>query len=366
MNTDKKKKFIVNTVFYSIIIGLIVLVIKYLVPILFPFIIAFVFASILQFPVKKLSGLCENGARWKRGIAVIVGVVFFAGIFVLIAYAGIKTFNLFLDFLEIAPFIYQNEILPFLNSFSEAIGQKIAFADPEVAAKIDLILDNLIGTIGNYVTTFSVSAIGKLSSSIAGIPGLIIKLIICIISSFFFMLDYDKIFQFAESHIPKDYREKTVLVKVYVKNTLLVYLRSYFFLFCLTCVELSLGLKIMGIPYAVIWGCLIGVFDILPILGTGGILMPWGIILLVTGNVPLGVGMFVLYFVIAVIRNVLEPRLVGKQIGLHPLATLISLYVGLKMLGFLGMFIFPVSIAILTNMKKDMGEIKEELEELHT
>lgn len=363
MNIDKKKQFIINTIFYAIIICLILLVVKYLVPILLPFILAFIFASILQFPVKKISGLMEQGVKWKRLIAILIGIIFFAGIFLLIAYAGFKVFNLFLNFLEIAPALYQYEILPFLNGFLNTIRQRIEFADMEVATKIDMILDNFLKTVGNFISSFSMNAVGKLTSGLAGIPGLIIKLIICIVSSFFFMLDYDKVICFFHGLVPKGHYDKIEIVGSYVKNTLLVYLRSYFFLFCLTCVELSLGLKILGIPYAAVWGTLIGVFDILPVLGTGGILLPWGVILLVTGNIPLGAGILIVYLVITIIRNILEPKLVGKQIGLHPLATLISLYVGLKVLNIFGMFAFPVSLAIITSMKKDMGEIKEELGE---
>lgn len=359
MNTEKKKNFIINTIFYAIIICLVLVIVKYLVPILIPFIFAFIFASILQFPVRKLSGLLENGARWKRIITIIVGVIFFVGIFLLIAYLGIKTFNLFLSFLEIAPAIYQNEILPFLNRFLDTIRQRISFADVEVALKIEMILNNFLKNVGSYISSFSMNALGRLSSGIAGIPGLIIKLIICIISSFFFLLDYEKILQFFNQLVPEVYREKTEVIKGYVKSTFLVYLRSYFFLFCLTCVELSLGLKILGIPYAPIWGTLIGIFDILPVLGTGGILLPWGVLLLVTGNIPLGAGILIVYLVITVIRNVLEPKLVGKQIGLHPLATLISLYVGLKIAGIIGMFAFPVSLAILSSMRRDIEESLE-------
>ena len=350
LNTEKKKQFIINTVFYAIIICLILLVIKYLVPILIPFIFAFVFASILQLPVKKISGLSENGAKWKRLITIFVGIVFFVGIFLLIAYLGIRTFNLFLNFLEIAPALYQNEILPFLNNFLDMIRQRVAFADVEVAIKIEMVLDNFLRNVGSYISSFSMNAVGRLTSGIAGIPGVVIKLIICIISSFFFLLDYDKVLHFFNQLVPDAYREKTETIKGYVKNTFWVYIRSYFFLFCLTCVELSLGLKILGIPYAPIWGTLIGIFDILPVLGTGGILLPWGIILLVTGNIPMGIGILMVYLIITIIRNILEPKLVGKQIGLHPLATLISLYVGLKVAGIIGMFGFPVTLAILSSM----------------
>lgn len=357
MNTEKKKQFIINTIFYAIIICLILLLTKYLVPIVIPFIVAFTVASILQFPIKKLSGADR---KWNRVITIIVGIIFFGLVFLGIGYAGIKLFRLFLDFLEVVPGMYQEEILPFLNNFLDTVRRRIAFADVEVALKIDSVMENLLNTLGNTISSFSMNAIGRLTSGLAGIPGLIIKLIIMIVSCFFFMMDYDKVLGFLNNLVPKAYREKTEIVKVYVKNTLLVYLRSYFFLFCLTCVELAIGFQILGIPYGAIWGTLIGIFDILPVLGTGGILLPWGVVLLVTGKISLGIGIFVLYLLITIIRNTLEPRLVGKQIGLHPLATLISLYVGLKVIGILGMFIFPTSLAILSSMNRDMKENHKE------
>lgn len=357
MNTEKKKQFIINTIFWAIIICIVLLIMKYLLPTLIPFIIAFLVASMLQFPVKKLSG---TDLKWNRVITIIVGIIFFGLVFLGIAYLGIRIFKLFLDFLEVVPGMYQNDILPFLNNFLDTLRQRIAFADMEIALRIDSVMENLLKTVGNFISSFSLNAVGGLTSGLAGIPGLIIKLIICIVSCFFFMLDYDKIMGFLNSLIPKAYRTKADTVKTYVKSTLLVYIRSYFFLFCLTCIELAVGFQILGIPYGAIWGALIGVFDILPILGTGGILLPWVVILLVMGNIPLGIGIFVLYLVITIIRNTLEPKMVGKQIGLHPLATLISLYVGLKVLGILGMFIFPVSLAILSSMNRDMKEKAEE------
>lgn len=353
MNTEKKKQFIINTIFYAIIICLALLVLKYLVPILLPFIFAFCFASILQLPVKKLAG---HDSKLRRWITIIVGIVFFALIFLGIAYTGIRLFNWFLSFLEFVPRIYQNELLPFFNTALDTMRQQIAFADVEMAVKIENIFANLLKSFGNSISSFSMNAIGRLSSSIAGIPGLIIKLIICIISCFFFMLDYDKILDFCKGLLPTKQREKVRVIKGYVTNTVLVYLKSYFLLFLLTCVELSIGFYIMGIPYSLIIGILIGIFDILPILGTGGILLPWAFILFVMGNVKLGIGIFVLYLIITIIRNTLEPKLVGKQIGLHPLATLISLYVGLNMLGIIGMIAFPVTLVILNTMRKEVEE----------
>lgn len=356
MNIEKKRQFIINTVFYTFIICLVLIVCKYLVPILLPFILAFIMASILVIPAKKLAG---KNSKTRRFCAIIVGIVFFVLLFWGIAFLGVALVDWFLGFLEYIPQLYQDEILPLLNYLYLEITERLTFADADLTAKINMVFQNFIGNIGNFISTFSVNAIKAVTSGIAGIPGLIIKLILMIISCFFFLLDYDKIMGFLGSLVPKGKEKQIETIKWYVKNTLLVYVRSYSLLFLMTYVELSIGFQILGIPYAPIIGLMIAVFDILPVLGTGGILLPWTVILLIMKNYPMGIGMFVLYLVITVIRNTMEPKLVGKQIGLHPLATMISLYVGLKVVGFWGMLIFPTTLAILSSMKKEIREAEK-------
>ena len=353
MNIEKKRQFIINTVFYAIIICLVLIVCKYLVPILLPFILAFIMASVLVIPAKKLAG---KNSKIRRFCAIIVGVVFFVLLFLGIAFLGVALVDWFLGFLEFIPRLYQEEILPMLNFLYLELAERLTFADPELTAKINGVFQNFIGNIGNFISSFSVNAIKAITSGIAGIPGLIIKLILMIISCFFFLLDYDKIMAFFVSLIPKGKEKNFETIKWYVTNTLLVYIKSYSLLFLMTYVELSIGFQILGIPYAPIIGLMVAIFDILPVLGTGGILLPWTVVLLVMKNIPMGIGMFVLYLVITVIRNIMEPKLVGKQIGLHPLATMISLFVGLKVVGFWGMLIFPTTLAVLSSMKKEIQE----------
>ncbi|MBR5317450.1 MAG: sporulation integral membrane protein YtvI [Lachnospiraceae bacterium] len=353
MSTEKKIQFIVNTIFYGAIVCIVLIACSYLIPILFPFIISFVFASILVVPARILAG---KNSKIRRVCAIAVGVVFFAALFWGVAVLGVALVDWFMGFLKFVPRLYQEEILPMLNYIYMEITERMTFVDPELTEKINEVFQNFIGNIGNYISSFSMNAIKVISGGIAGIPGLIIKLILMVISCFFFLLDYDKIMAFFAGLVPKGKEKAFETIQWYVKNTLLVYIRSYTLLFLMTYVELTIGFQILGIPYAPIIALIISVFDILPVLGTGGILLPWTVVLLVMKNYPMGIGMFVLYLIITIIRNTMEPKLVGKQIGLHPLATMISLYVGLKIIGFWGMLIFPTTLAVISSMKKEIQE----------
>ena len=105
----------------------------------------------------------------------------------------------------------------------------------------------------------------------------------------------------------------------------------------LTFFELTIGLHILGIENALVIAFLIAIFDVLPVLGTGGIMLPWILISFLNNQVKTGVGLLILYLVITVIRNIIEPKIVGKQIGLHPLLMLMCMYLGARLFGFLGM-----------------------------
>ena len=131
-----------------------------------------------------------------------------------------------------------------------------------------------------------------------------------------------------------------------------------FITFC----ELFLGLSIlnwtgiMSNNYIFMIAIAIAVFDILPVAGSGGILIPWAIISLILGDVPKAIGLLVIYVIISVIRQYIEPKIVGSSLGVHPIVTLAGLYFGLKLFGFLGMFIVPIAVMTLKAFN-DAGRI---------
>ena len=131
---------------------------------------------------------------------------------------------------------------------------------------------------------------------------------------------------------------------------------AYAKIMTLTFIELTIGLSIMGINNAVVIAFLISVFDVIPVLGTGGIMIPWIIICFLNQQLKTAIGLLIIYLIVTLIRNIIEPKIVGHQIGLHPLLMLLCMYLGAKLFGFLGIITLPVLIMIIINLN-DSGII---------
>ena len=195
-------------------------------------------------------------------------------------------------------------------------------------------------------------AVKTLATGVISIPGALITIIVTIVSSFYIAADYQTVAAFLKKLIPAAHRDKVVQLVDYAKTAVLAYIKSYSIMFCITFAELWLGFVILDIPYELALAFAIAFFDLMPILGVGGILMPWGTIALLMGNFKIGLGIWGLYLGITAVRNFVEPKLVGHQIGLHPLATLIAMVVGLKLAGLAGMLLLPISLVAVMRMRR--------------
>ena len=129
-------------------------------------------------------------------------------------------------------------------------------------------------------------------------------------------------------------------IKEYIIGTLFVCIRSYAIIMSITFVELSIGFTIIGLEYALPIAFGIAIFDILPFWETGGIMLPWAVITAIRGDIPLALSLLAVYVVVTIIRNIIEPKIVGAQLGLHPVVTLVSMFVGTQLFGVLGLFDF--------------------------
>ncbi|MCI5648434.1 MAG: sporulation integral membrane protein YtvI [Fusicatenibacter sp.] len=346
---EKKKQFLINLLYYLLLLGILLGVCRYLLPLVMPFLIAFFVSFLLQMPVKRFGKISRRKKRIL--LAIFVGLFYFL-LFAAVVFFSIKLLEAAGHLIDAAPAFYETTVLPFLERVSRRVELAASGVSVEMSSDINSMIQNFIENMEKQITEFSIGLIKCISEGLVRIPNCMVQIAITVIATFFITLDYDGIIAFFREHLPVKQRLVIEKIELYVKNALLIYLKSYTLLFLITFLELTLGFLILRIPYAALIGLMIAAFDILPVLGTGGILIPWAIFLLMTKETSLAIGILVLYLIITVIRNILEPHLVGRQIGLHPLATLLAMYLGLKAAGIVGIIAFPVGLTVLLSLKQ--------------
>lgn len=354
MTYDKKNKFLTDFFYYGIMLVGGVLLAKYAWEYLTPFVIAFVVAFCLKPLVNKVNVYLKI----KRSVAAILVVaIFYITAGVAVSLLGIQLVLFARNLIYTLPEYYAVEVAPVISEILHDLQKFISSIDPGVTALMEEYITGLLADLASWVSSFSVAMLAKISSGIATVPGLFIKTLITIVASFFISVDYYNITLFIANQLSIKWIGILYDAEEYAKTALMQYIRSYSLILIITFCEIGVGLWLLGIKKAAIIALLISIFDILPAVGTGGIIIPWGIISIILGNIPLGIGMFALYLIVTVVRNTIEPKIVGEQVGLHPVATLMSMFLGSKLLGIVGLFGFPIGLVILKKLN-DSGKIK--------
>ena len=356
VSTEQKKKFIVDVAYLALILALGYVALQYALPLLMPFVIAFVIAYILRRPIRFLSRVLHVP---KGMVAVLLVVLTYGTIGLLLALAGIRITVTITSLVQQIPSFYYSYILPALTDMFAWLEDLLAKLDPSLMAALQDLQTQLINMLWNLVSGLSGLLMGgvSLATSLAtSLPGFLIRVLLMVISTFFIAIDYEKIVRFCLGCLRGNTRNIVLQIKAYVVGTLFVCIRSYALIMSITFVELSIGLTIIGVDRALLVALLIAIFDILPVLGTGGIMIPWAILTALGGDLPHALALLVVYIVITIIRNIIEPRIVGKQIGLHPVLTLMSMFVGTHLFGVVGLFGFPILLSLLRYLN-DTGTI---------
>lgn len=353
---EMKKNFVINAAFYAILAGLVLAAYRYILPILMPFVIGFCVASIVQIPLRKFK---YDNTALRRWMATLLCVAFYALVVTLLILFGAKVVTEIGNLVGSLPDLFRDHMYPFFVYVAGRVMEILGPLDPSLAEWIIALGKDIAATIGQFATDVSAGAVRIVASGAASVPSAIVTVIVTVVSSFFIAADYRLVVNFLKKLIPQSHRTYVIQIIRYVEHAVLVYIKSYAILFFLTFLELWIGLAILKIPYALAIAIAIAVFDLMPILGTGGILLPWSVIAMVMGNFHVGLGVLILYVVITAVRNMVEPRIVGTQIGLHPLATMVAMILGLRLMGLIGMLLFPISLVAIINLKKSAEERTE-------
>lgn len=354
MNTEKQRAFIIHFLYFTIILALIFLLFRYVIYFIMPFLIGFAIAFMLRPLIKRLAA---KSGGFEKGWSIIMILVFYLTIGLFITLLSVKGYGLVKDFIENVPMLYQMYVEPLLNSTLSEIETVWHTMDSDTAATIASFLDDLSSSLSSMISSVSKGTLNVFTDFATRIPNLVISFFFAIISSFFIAADYPHITAFITRQLPDKQRSILFAIRHYISDTVMKFVIAYGKIMTLTFIEISIGLKILGVENAIVVAFIIAIFDVLPVLGTGGIMIPWILISFLNSTPKLGVGLLILYLIVTIIRNIIEPKIVGKQIGLHPVLMLLCMYLGVKLFGFLGLFIMPFLILILQNLNQE-GFIK--------
>jgi len=341
---------VIKIIFYAAagVIGT-VLFFRYGIGLILPFIIAFAVAALIQPPI---SWICRR-TRVPRGIVsallVLTVLAFIGGALIFSANRLMYELGELVDAFGES---YDN-ISDRAGGFLEKLRRRLHLPDSfdgEYFAGLALdIVKNTLTGISSRLPTAAAAVISKL-------PDALFFTVVLILASVYISADFKKICSFIKLQLPEKAARFVSEIGVQLKKTGFRYLRAYCSLFMLTFSLLLIGLIIIDMKYAFIAALVIAFIDILPVFGAGTVLIPWGVLLLLSGDRYRGFGLLILYAAIAVARQIAEPRIIGKSLGLYPLVTVFSMYAGLKIFGFAGVILVPAAVMLIKNLN-DSGTL---------
>ena len=204
---------------------------------------------------------------------------------------------------------------------------------------------------------------GAALNAATGLPSAALSVLVFGFSCFYLALDGERIYAWLIDRCPPGQRERVRGILVSVADALRGYLRAYGLIFCLTFFELLIGFLVIGVKYAFLLAVLIALLDLLPVLGSGAVLVPWSVISFLSGNVRVGAGLLIMFGIITLVRQIAEPKIVGNSLGLHPLLTLGAMYVAFRLFGAIGLVLGPcialVAKVVLQQSCSDIPTLSE-------
>ncbi len=319
---------------------------KYIFFAVLPFLIAWAVAFSVRPLAYKLSDLTHIPPK-------IVSLVL--TIFLVLAILGLTSLGIVLGIKELVSLVENNNM-----NISDILDKILNPFDTIIKGEnreqiIEKITDALIG-MANAALNRLMDFIGNF---IGSVPRVALFILATVISALYFSLDLDGINKGVLSIFNEDQRKKIVNFKNNFLKILLKYLRSYLIIMILTFAVMLVGFLILRVEYQLILALVVAVLDALPLLGVGVVLIPWSIYSFIWGDVFMGVGLILLLVVHQIIRQIAEPKILGKNLGLHPVLSIILLYTGYYFFGFLGLLLIPVFTALLNVIikKEDSAEI---------
>ena len=332
-----------NVLIGTLIVSLILIICKLSV-FYIPFIIAYI-VSLLVEPLIKFINKKTSFSRKTSSILVLT--IISALLISLIVWGGTKLVSETTNLLGVLN-TYLDKVITFINNITGKINLNLS---SEVIEVFEKSATDFINSTANYIK----NTLTKILKYISSLPNILINIIITILATYFITSDKFYILDRMEHHLSKKMVGKIVMHAKEITSSLGKYLKAELTLSIITFLVVLTGLNIfyligMEIEYPILIALLIGFVDALPILGAGSIMIPWSLILFLNKNTHLAISILGLYIFILVEKQLLEPKLVSNNIGIHPIFTLIAMYTSFKLIGVIGLLVGPIILIILKNI----------------
>lgn len=324
---------------------------KYSLPYLYPFLIAI----ILSFLINPFVSILQNRFKIPRGlgtfiimtgfISLIIGLFFilFIEIYQGAIFLAEKIPGYFHSFIQILEYNFNEKILP--------LYEKILSLFFSLDSTNQLTIKENLNSFANYLAQSGAQllqeTLSKIPNILSTLPHSITVIIFIMLSAFIITTDWEFLQQKLTKAIPDRISSSSRNVFIHLKNSLFGYVKAQVILISITGVLIFVGLFILKIDHALTIAMFATIIDLIPFVGVGLIFLPWIIYLFFVGNYTLTIGLSVIYMVIVIVRQILEPKIIASNIGLHPLVALIGYFIGIQVWGVVGLIISPIILILL-------------------
>ncbi len=347
MTTSTKRyiKALLNILIFVISLLLILFLVPRALVFFAPFVVGWIIACIASPLVRFL----EEKLKIKRKASTAVVIVLVIALVVLCLYLiGAKVLHEAIAMLEDMPQIWsawEKDLAEVGDAFS-VISNRLPSGVRESFNSLTTKAGELIVGLVEEISSPTIEVVSRFAKSL---PALIISVVMCLLSSYFFVADKNVLVEFWHQHMPNAIKNSWNMIRNCVFQAVGGYFKAQLKIEVWIYVLLVIGFLILRVNYVLVVALGIALLDIVPFLGTGTIMLPWAIIKLLSGEYGMAIGLIVTWGISQLVRQFIQPKIMGDSMGMPAIPTLFLLYIGYKLGGVLGMIVaIPIGLVVLT------------------
>lgn len=349
---ERSGKFFTYLLYGAAAVGLIWLSVRYLLPWTAPFIAAFITAAVMEAPVRFLS---SHG--WRRTAASAFTTLFGVALIIFAVFAlSAKAIDLLSHLGRELPGLME-KLSNTLNELEEAALTRSSGLPEGVSGYIKTAIDSITESLYSLPGQFSRLLIEALTRMARSAPDTALFIVTYAIGTYFISASFPRMLSFIMAQLPPGVQSRLGMISADLRGSFGGWMRAQFILMVITFFELVAAFLFLKVKGAFLIALITAFIDALPVFGVGVVLVPWAIYALLSGEIGLGIGLIISWGIISLVRNCVQAKLLGDQIGLDPIASLLAMYVGWRCWGVWGMLFFPLLFVTVIRLN-DRGVVR--------